>query len=192
MKLNQITGVGPVQPDGSVELFTVLSHPYIATKLMLEQRNLAAIEIGDMVLEADDGSFTIRKEGDEALAGIQRDDAPPQPKPIPGIDVAPDGPAVGTATSHRYRSSFEVDAYQIVSVSDKPNDDGTYNIATKDGQNHQAAHIDGDGEQPVEGDYLVVMPEGDARIFSKDDFESDFALVLAPSTAEAQTQASSK
>lgn len=190
MKLNQITGLGPVQPDGSVELFTVLSHPYVATKLMLEQQNLAAIEIGDMVLEADDGSFTIRKEGDEALAGIQRDDAPPQPQPIPGIDVAPDGPAVGTATSYRYRSSFEVDAYPIVSVSDKPNKDGTYDVATKDGVNHQAAHID--GAQPVESDYLVVMPEGDARIFSKDDFESDFALVLAPSTAEAQTQASSK
>ena len=54
----QITGLGPVQEDGSVEIFTVLPTPFKVTKEWLEQYP-AMPAVGDDLVKQEDGKLLL-------------------------------------------------------------------------------------------------------------------------------------
>lgn len=58
MKTTQITGLGPVAADGSVELFTVEPHPFKVTKEWLAAQ-AAYPAVGDELFYAEDGTLTM-------------------------------------------------------------------------------------------------------------------------------------
>lgn len=55
---HQITGVGPVQADGSCLVYTVKAKPYYVTAAELATYGLTPA-VGDHIVENDDGSHTL-------------------------------------------------------------------------------------------------------------------------------------
>ena len=58
MKTLEITGLGPLQEDGSLDLFTVEAQPTRVTKAWLDQF-LSLPSVGDQLLVAEDGMITL-------------------------------------------------------------------------------------------------------------------------------------
>jgi hypothetical protein len=85
MKTHQITGLGPVQEDGSVELFTVLPQPFKVTKEWLAAQP-AFPAVGNELVEAEDGSMTLT-----ADTSIDNIDQEVQKKTMVGADSSGDG-----------------------------------------------------------------------------------------------------
>lgn len=74
MKTHTITGLGPVQTDGSVEIFTVLPKPFLVTKAWLDQYP-AMPSVGDELAEQEDGTLALTH---EVSTGVVEQDAEPK------------------------------------------------------------------------------------------------------------------
>ena len=156
MKTYQITGLGPVQLDGSVELFTVLPQPFKVTKEWLE--NYAAMPtVGDTLEEAEDGSLTLST----VNAGTAEvEDA--QKKTMVGAEGSGDGSNASQLPTYSSKPTT-VHAGKIIAV--EPPVDGaesTDSLATlEDGSTRPlpAGNICGAGDYwCTDGDYSWFMP----------------------------------
>lgn len=83
-KVHKITGLGPVQADGSVDVFTIRSTPFHVEKAWLDQY-AALPAVGQDLVEREDGTLELGVEDAPGAAAASADDTQ---KKTDGLDVS--------------------------------------------------------------------------------------------------------
>lgn len=161
----QITGLGPLMPDGSRQIFDKEPKPFIATKVWLDAQ-ISEPSVGDYLDIGEDRSVTLVGEETVSAARGMRlappTDAPEVQKKTDGVEGSP----VGSAPSpYKYRAKpVEVDAFEIVSVAEEKNADGSLHLDLSNGTNVVADAAMLARITPRVGDYWVVQTDGYAYL----------------------------
>lgn len=165
-----ITQLGPVNDDGSQDLFVEGRQPFHVTAEWLKAQ-IASVEVGDL-LEWEYQRLTL-------VPAVPADASAPMQEPTQGPPVnqaiqAPaddtaqkktdggEGLEVGSKTFQpNYRANpVEVEAFEIISVAPIKNADGSLNLALANGTN-VIAHPDMLARiMPALGDYWVIQEDG--------------------------------
>ncbi len=182
-----IIEVGPVNGDGSQDLFVDGRHPFHVTEEWLKSQVTSAA-VGD-VLDSSHQRLTLEP-------APPPDDGEPMAKPMQGPPVKQtpqvsaeepaqkktdggEGSEVGSKTFQpNYRANpVEVEAFEIVSVAPIKNADGSLNLALSNGTN-VIAHPDMLSRiMPTIGDYWVVQEDGYVYLNPKSVFERKYAPI---------------
>lgn len=158
----QITGLGPLMPDGSRKIFDKEPKPFIATAEWLQAQS-AEPDVGDYLDIAEDGAVTL-----VTMASLHELKPPANDRgPVPEAQKKTDGgegSEAGLEVSpqpFKYRAKpVEVEAYEIVSVAEDKNPDGSLNVAISKGANVLASPEMLARITPQVGDYWIVQADG--------------------------------
>lgn len=175
MTRTQITGLGPVQADGSRKIFDKEPKPFIATAAWLAEQS-AEPAVGDYLDIGTDGSVTlVEEETASTAAQAPQEPVPEAQKKTDGAECSASG---SQANPHKYRAKpVEVDAYEIVSVAVEKNADDSLSLALSNGTNVQAEPAMLARITPKVGDYWVVQSDGYAYLNPKEVFERKYEPV---------------
>lgn len=180
MKQHQITGIGPKQSDGSVELFTILPAPYKATAAWLAAQT-SAPAMGDKLVVSDAGDWHLLAETPAAAIAANENAAA---QTAQKKSAGPTDSASGSEPSHfsSYRGKpITVHASEITAVGEA-GADGSRSITLTGGGVKIAAAGMMSRMVPVEGDYWVMVPQDDGfyeYLNPKAVFEAKYDLIEA-------------
>lgn len=189
MNRTQITGLGPVMADGSRKIFDKEPKPFIATKEWLDAQTVKPA-MGDYLEIAEDGSVTVVAESSVRAAAPNEPNepmaAPAQPVREPDAEQSADQKKTAgekelangsdPAPTHRAKP-IEVYAYEIVSVADEKNEDGSLNLALSNGVNVKAEPEMLARILPKIGDYWVIQRDGYVYLNPKEVFERKYERI---------------
>lgn len=149
MKTYQITGLGPIGEDGSVDVFTILPKPFHLTPAQAEQF-AAQLVPGNDITQLEDGTFTVAQPDyvqPEDVEGDGKVDEPAEKKSEDGSQSS------STASPFRYRAKHEVDAFAVVAVT--PTDDNGFVVKLDNSEELHLTAEEAERQTPKVGDYLV-------------------------------------
>ena len=179
MTQHQITGLGPVKPDGTMFIFTVRPQPFIASAAWLVEQSKAPA-VGDVLEYSDKGAVTLVTPAQGDLdAGAAEPDAADAQKKSAGTEDSANGSEHSLFSIYR-GTPFVVHASKITAVGE-PEADGSRVITLTGGGTKIAAPDMMSRMVPVEGDYWVIVPQDDGfyeYLNPKAVFEAKYELLL--------------
>lgn len=156
-KEHQITGLGPKQSDGSVEIFTVLPKPFNVTAAWLAEQSKAPA-VGEVIEVSDTGALTLVTEA-QAIADKADDEPNADGTQKKSHTSSFSGDGSGTSHFSTYRGRpIVVHAAEITAVGDLESD-GSLVVTLTGGGTKTASPEMISRFVPSIGDYWVIVPQ---------------------------------
>lgn len=154
MKQYQITGLGPVNADGSRKIFTRLPAPFIVTAAWLAAQQSDA-DVGEWVEVADDGTLTLQQPPTPQAVVIPPDVEPAQKK----SDTSGESGMPSLAEFSRYKGKPVIVHASEITGTGILTSDGYLEVTLAGGAVREATPEMLARMTPVVGDYWVIAPQ---------------------------------